>query len=97
MVSAGAAYHYLVVSRERSSHFHPHLATAIETRSGQTVHLHKVADQDSGEVRLYRYSEAQAEKDQGILRRVAERSEGELQRLHEGLSPPGTRKNLDHV
>ena len=46
-------YRYLVVSRERARRFDPDLAIALETRSRQTVHVHKVVDPDGGEVRLH--------------------------------------------
>ena len=52
---------------------------------------------DDGEVRLYCYSEARAKKEEGISRRFAERFEGALRKLHEGLSRPRTRKTLAHV
>ena len=78
-------YRYLVVSRERSRRFDPDLAVAIETRSRQTVHLHKVADEEGGEVRLYCYSEARAKKEEGIANRFAARFEGELRKL-QGVS-----------
>ena len=84
---------YLAVSRERARRFDPDLAIALETRSRQTVHVHKVVDADGGEVRLYCYSEARAKKEQGI----AARFEGALRKRLEGLSRPRTRKRLDHV
>ena len=90
-------YRYLVVSRQRTRLFDPELATAIETRSHQKVHLHRVVDEDQDEVRLYCYSEARAKKEEGISRRFAARFEGALQKLHEGLSRPRTRKALAHV
>ncbi len=90
-------YRYLVVSRQRTRLFDPELATAIETRSQQKVHLHRVVDEDHDEVRLYCYSEARAKKEEGISERFAARFEGALQKLHEGLSRPRTRKALDHV
>ena len=90
-------YRYLVVSRQRTRLFDPELATAIETRSHQRVHLHRVVDEDQDEVRLYCYSEARAKKEEGISRRFAERFEGALRKLHEGLSRPRTRKSLAHV
>ena len=46
-------YRYLAVSRERTRRFDPDLALAIETRSRQTVHVHKVVDAEGGEARLY--------------------------------------------
>ena len=93
----GNGYRYLAVSRERTRRFDPELALAIETRSRQTVHVHKVVDPDGGEARLYCYSEARAKKEQGIADRFAARFEGELQKLHDGLKRPRTRKRLDHV
>ena len=90
-------YRYLVVSRERVRRFDPDLAEAIETRSGQTVHLHSVIDEETGERRLYCHSEERAHKEKGIANRFAARFESALARLHEGLSRPRTRKGLDHV
>ena len=90
-------YRYLVVSRQRTRRFDPERSTAIETRSHHKVHLHKVVDEDRGEVRLYCYSEERAKKEEGIARRFAERFESELRKLHEGLSRPRTRKRLDSV
>ena len=90
-------YRYLVVSRERARRFDPDLAIALETRSRQTVHVHKVVDPDGGEVRLYCYSEARAKTEQGIAALFAARFEGELRKLHDGLKRPRTRKRLDHV
>ena len=79
-------YRYLVVSRQRTRRFDPERSIAIETRSHHKVHLHKVVDEDRGEVRLYCYSEERAKKEEGIARRFAERFESELRKLHEGLS-----------
>ena len=90
-------YRYLVVSRQRTRLFDPERATAIETRSHHKVHLHRVVDEDQGEVRLYGYSEARAKKEEGISRRFAERFEGALRKLHGGLSRPRTRKSFAHV
>ena len=90
-------YRYLVVSRERIRRFDPDLAEAIETRSGQKVHLHSVIDEETGESRLYCHSEERAHKEEGIANRFAARFEGSLAKLHEGLARPRTRKELDHV
>ena len=59
--------------------------------------MHKVVDAEGGEARLYCYSEARAKKEQGIANRFAARFEGELKKLHDGLSRPRTRKRLDRV
>ena len=90
-------YRYLVVSRERTRRFDPDLAVALETRTRQTVHVHKVVDDEGAETRLYCYSEARAKKERGIADRFCARFEGELQKLNDGLSRPRTRKGLEHV
>lgn len=90
-------YRYLVVSRERTRRFDPAQALCIETASQQKVHLQKVAAEDGQEVRLYCYSEARAAKEHGMARRFAERFEGELQKLAEGLSRPRTHKRIDQL
>ena len=51
-----SGYRYLVVSRERRRRFDADAAVAHGTRTGRTVHLHKVVSRDSDEVRLYCYS-----------------------------------------
>ena len=86
-----------MVSRERTRRFDPDLAIALETRSRQTVHVHKEVDARSGEARLYCYSEARAKKERGIAERFAARFEDELRKLDDGLKRPRTRKRLDHV
>ena len=90
-------YRYLAVSRERARRFDPDLAIALETRSRQTVHVHKEVDARSGEARLYCYSEARAKKERGIAERFAARFEDQLRKLDDGLKRPRTRKRLDHV
>ena len=90
-------YRYVVVSRERRRRFDAAAAVPIETRSKQTVRLHKEVSEDSGETRLYCYSEERAKKERGIVERFAKRFEKELALLDEGLSRPRTRKRLEHV
>ena len=90
-------YRYVVVSRERRRRFDAAAAVPIETRSKQTVRPHKEVSEDSGETRLYCYSEERAKKERGIVERFAKRFEKELALLDEGLSRPRTRKRLEHV
>ena len=90
-------YRYLVVSRERQRRFDPEAAVAIQTRSRQTVHLHRVVSTDPDEVRLYCYSEERANKEQAIVERFAARFEAALTQLNAGLARPRTRKRLDQV
>ncbi len=90
-------YRYLVVSRERQRRFDPEAAVAIQTRSRQTVHLHRVVSTDPDEVRLYCCSEERANKEQAIVERFAARFEAALTQLNAGLARPRTRKRLDQV
>ena len=90
-------YRYIVVSRERKRRFDAEAAVAHGTRSGATVHLHKVDDPEGGEVRLYCFSEQRAKKERGIAERFAKRFEAALSALHEGLSRPGTQKRIDLI
>ena len=90
-------YRYLVVSRERHRQFDAEGAVSLQTRSNQTVHMHKVVSTDPDEVRLYCYSEERAEKERGIVERFATRFETALTELHEGLARPRAHKRLDQV
>ncbi len=90
-------YRYLVVSRERVRHFDPDLATAIETRTRGKVHIQAVTDEAASELRLLCCSEARAEKELGITERFMTRFEDALQKLHDGLSRPRTRKQVAYV
>ena len=90
-------YRYLVVSRERHRQFDAGAAVSLQTRSNQTVHMHKVVSTDPDEVRLYCYSEERAEKERGIVERFATRFETALTELHEGLARPRAHKRLDQV
>lgn len=89
-------YRYLVVSRERQRQFDPTDATALETASGESVSVQRVADTAGQEVRLYCYSERRARKEQGISQRFAERFEAGLQALADGLTRPTT-KAIDQL
>ena len=90
-------YRYLVVSRERHRQFDAEAAVSLQTRSNQTVHMHKVVSTDPDEVRLYCYSEERANKERGIVERFATRFETALTQLHEGLARPRAHKRLDQV
>ena len=69
---------------------------AIETRSHHKVHLHKVVDEDQrrgAAVLLFRG--ARQEGGRASPDASPQRFESELQKLHEGLSRPRTRKGFD--
>ena len=90
-------YRYLVVSRERHRQFDAEAAVSLQTRSNQTIHMHKVVSTDPDEVRLYCYSEERANKERAIVERFATRFEAALTQLHEGLARPRAHKRLDQV
>lgn len=89
-----AGYRYLVVSRGRHRQIDRAAAPPIETATGQAVQLQRV-ETEAGEVRLYCYSEARAQKERGIEQRFIKRFEAQLQKLAEGLSRPRSRKGID--
>jgi len=90
-------YRYLVVSRERRREFEARSAITIETAGEEQVHLSRSLSDDGREVRLYCYSERRARKEEGIAQRFAERFEGELRKLSEGLTRPRTQKRVDKL
>ena len=88
-----SGYRYLVVSRERRCRFDADAAVPHGTRTGRTVHLHKVVSRDPDEVRLYCYSPERADKERGIV----ERFEQALTELSDGPSRSRTHKKLGRV
>ncbi len=88
-------YHYIVVSRERHSkdpreQDHPVL---IRDTERSQVRVHRDIDPDSGESRLYCYSEQKAQKEHAIRNRFHERLEAALAQLQARLNQKGTVKN----
>jgi len=94
---AGNGYRYLVVSRERRRQFDPKEAACIETASKEKIHVQKVLSEDGEEVRLYCYSEARAQKEEGITRRFTERFEAGLTKIAKGLTQPRTMKDITKI
>ena len=66
----------------------------IESAQGEPIELQRVRDEAAGEVRLYCYSKARAEKEKAMERRFAERFEAGLRKIAEGLSKPRGEKRL---
>ncbi len=94
---AGNGYRYLVVSREQRRQFDSENAICIETASREKVHIQKVMAEDGQEVRLYCHSEGRAKKEEGIVRRFAERFETELGKLSDGLSRPRAVRSVGKI
>ena len=90
-------YRYIVVSRAQQRRFDADTAVAHRTRGGETVQLAQAGEPEAGEVRLYCYSAARAEKERAIAERFMARFEQGLTALHDGLSRPRTRKQPAHV
>ena len=86
-----------MVNRERRRRFDADAAVPHGTRTGRTVHLHKVVSRDPDEVRLYCYSPERADKERGIVERFGKRFEQALTELSDGLSRPRTHKKLGRV
>ena len=97
-------YRYLVVSRDNTRIFDAEETRAIVTASRNRVEVYKevvTKQEEDGtrftEAHLRCFSEARAEKERGIIRRSMARFESGLQKRHEELAKPRTRKSLDHV
>lgn len=86
-------YNYIVVSRKRDKQFDPAQATTVQTAGQDTIQIQRVIDEVSGEVYLYCYSPARAEKDMAIDAKQAARFEEELKKLADGVTRPRTTRD----
>ena len=98
---AEKGYKYLVVSRQRKRTFEMEKALSIQTASDDAVHLHREEvpgqDPDTGEVKLYCWSEQRAQKDAAIDQHFRERFEEELTGIAAGLQKKGYTKKRDRL
>ncbi len=90
-------YHYVVVSRKQGRQFDAALASTVETAGGDTLQLQRVVDPESGEVCLYCYSPARADKDRAIDTKKTQGMEAALQKLADGLAKPRSTKHPDKL
>jgi transposase len=88
----GQGYRYIVVSRKQTRLFDPDKATGVTTASGMLVQVQRVQGA-GGEVLLYCYSPARAEKDRAIDTKKADFFETELNKLSAGLTKPRATKD----
>ena len=93
----GHGYEYVVVSRKRHRQFDPAHATEVQTAGEQTIQVQRVKDETTGEILLYCYSPARAEKDRAIDTTKAERFEAALQKLVAGLAKPRGLKDATRI
>jgi transposase len=90
-------YDYVVVSRKPHKQFDPMLATEVQTAGEDTIQVQRVKDETTGEILLYCYSPARAEKDRAIDTTKAERFEATLQKLVAGLAKPRGAKDAAKI
>lgn len=83
-----SGYEYVVVSRKPHRQFDPAHATEVQTAGQEMIQVQRVLDETTGEILLYCYSPARAEKDRAIDTSKAERFEAVLQKLVVGLTKP---------
>ncbi len=92
----GQGYRYIVVSRKQTRLFDPDKATEVTTASGMPVQVQRVQGA-GGEVLLYCYSPARAEKDRAIDTKKADFFETELNKLAAGLTKPRATKDPANI
>jgi transposase len=90
-------YRYLVASRAGARQFDVNQATAIDSASGETIHIQKQISDDGKEVRLYCHSTGREKKERAIDQCLALRFEAGLTQLAEGLLKPRGEKRYDKV
>lgn len=91
-------YHYLVVSRDKTCQTENATEEVIvKAEKNNRVTVCRELSEDKKEVRLYCHSETKEKKEQGILTRFAERFEGALTKLNDGLKKKGTIKKADKI
>jgi len=90
-------FRYLVVSRKKKRHFDEDKAITVKDIPDQTVKVQRVVNESTGEIELYCHSQLREKKEKAMQDRPAERFEGALQSLADGLLKKGTTKRYDKV
>ena len=90
-------YRYVVVSRQRHRQFDEQQAVMVREQGQQCIRIQRVVNADTDEVQLYCHSAQRERQERGIDERFAQRFEGELKKLEEGLHKKGTVKRYDKV
>jgi len=94
---AEQGYRYLVVSRKRNREFNADEAITVKQTPEQQVQVQRIHNKETGEVKLYCYSQLREKKEQAIQDHFATRFEEELQRITEGLQKKGCIKRYDKI
>ena len=88
---------YVVVSRKQARQFDCDQVIEVQTAGQQAIQVQRVQAPGSGEVMLYCYSPARADKDRAIDTNLAQRFERALQKLVVGLAKPRGAKDPDKI
>ena len=92
-----SGFRYIVVNREQRREFCEDRAICFENKSGQKIKIDRVKDNETGETKLFCYSESRAKKEEGILEKQSKRFEDELNKISQGLSKRGCVRRIDKV
>ena len=91
------SYNYVIVSRKPHKQFDPAHATEVQPAGEDRIQVQRAQDETSGEILLYCYSPARAEKDRAIDTTKAERFKAALAKLVAGLAKPRDTKNAAKI
>ena len=97
---AAMGYHYVCVSRVKLKAYEmlkDRLTVLLETKSGNTVRLKSVTNEEITDFYLEVISEAKALKEKGMLTQFEKRFEETLQKIHNAIQQKSGTKKLDKV
>ena len=90
-------YRYLVVSRERNRQFDIDQSVEVVNKSGGSILVQRIVNEEGTEARLYCYSTERENKEAGITSRFVEKFESGLAKLATGLTLPRGEKRHDKI
>lgn len=90
-------YRYLVVSRERKRQFDPGQSVEVVNKSGGSILVQRIVNEEETEARLYCYSTEREDKEAGITSRFIANFESGLAKLAAGLTLPRGEKRHDKI
>lgn len=90
-------YRYLVVSRERNRQFDTDQSVEVVNKSGGSILVQRIVNEEGTEARLYCYSTERENKEAGITSRFVEKFESGLAKLATGLTLPRGEKRHDKI
>lgn len=90
-------FRYLVVSRERYRQFETEQSVEVVNKSGGSILVQRILNEEGTEARLYCYSSERQDKEAGISNRFTEKFENGLAILAAGLTSPRGEKRHDRI